>query len=169
MRVSAGDPLWHQQPRAGPGGLHRGQEPLRPLVRRLHVRPDGLLHGPGGTDADPRHPPSDQPHGGIRRRLHGHQRTGAGPDRHRLRRVAAGHQPGGLRAQRLHPAERPVHQPGRRTGAAHRRPDLLGGGGHLLYRGRGSPEKAAEPPPAQQDRPAPGAGGGAGGPGAAAG
>ena len=50
---------------------------------------------------------------GVQRRLRRHQRTGAGPDWHRLRGDAAGHQPGGVRAQCLYPAEQSVHQPER--------------------------------------------------------
>ena len=63
-------------------------------------------------------------------------------------------QPGGLRAQRLHPAERPGRQPGRRAGTANRLPHHLRRGGHLLSpRAADSSEEAAQPPPAQQDRP----------------
>ncbi|MFR4089118.1 MAG: AAA family ATPase [Dysosmobacter sp.] len=50
----------------------------------------------GGVDSDPRHPAADQPHGGIQCRIRRYQRACAGPDRCRLRRDPAGHQPGGL-------------------------------------------------------------------------
>lgn len=62
-------------------GFIADKKPLCSLVRRGHVRPDGLRHGTGGADSDPRHPAADQPHGGIQCRIRRYQRACAGPDR----------------------------------------------------------------------------------------